>query len=272
MNPVGFRINIDPVIFTAGAFALRWYSLLIIVAVVVGTALSYRAIKRAGLPTDPLFTLLLWAIPGGIVGSRLVHVIDQLNYYLANPGAIIGGEGQAIYGALMGGVLGAWIGSRVHRIASFSRILDLIAPSLPLAHSIGRVANIINGDATGAVTSLPWAFIYTNPNTYGPLGVPTHPSPVYEIMWNLVVFVILYSLRGRLKPAGSLLVAYLALYSLGRFFINFTRVNDPFLFGMHQAQVIALIVLGVCAYLLVSRGRLVRREASAQADAPAEEK
>jgi phosphatidylglycerol:prolipoprotein diacylglycerol transferase len=259
-------INIDPVIVWLGPFALRWYSLLVMTAVVVGVLLARReARRRGGISMDSLLTLVLWGIPGGMVGSRLVHVIDQLDFYLANPGAIIGGEGQAIYGAILGGVLAAWIGSKVHRMPVFARLADAAAPAFPLGHSIGRLANVVNGDATGAATTVPWAFVYTNPNTYAPIGVPTHPSPVYEILWNLVVFAVLHRLKGRLRPDGALFMAYLAIYSFGRFFINFTRVNDPFFLGLHQAQILALLVLLVAGFWLAFRIRWVSREPEAVA-------
>ncbi len=258
-------IDIDPIILRLGPFALRWYSLLVMAAVVVGVLLARREARRRDLSVDSLLTLTLWAIPGGIVGSRLVHVIDQADFYLANPGAIFGGEGQAIYGAILGGVLAAWIGSKVHRLPIFPRLADVAAPGIPLAHSIGRLANVVNGDAAGAVTSVPWAFVYTNPNTYGPIGVPTHPSVVYEILWNLVVFAVLYRLKGRLRPDGYLFMLYLGLYSMGRFFINFTRVNDPFFLGLQQAQLISLLVVVVILPLFIARARL------ADGDTPAEE-
>jgi len=92
----GITINIDPVILMVGNFSLRWYSLIIIVAVVAALYFSLREARRLGLRPDDVTNLALWGIPGGIIGSRLVHVIDQLDYYLANPGKIIGGEGQAI--------------------------------------------------------------------------------------------------------------------------------------------------------------------------------
>ncbi len=252
-------IDIDPVIRQLGPFALRWYSLLVMAAVVVGVLLARREAVRRGLSTDSLLTLVLWAIPGGMVGSRLVHVIDQADIYLASPWSVFGGEGQAIYGAILGGALAAWIGSKVHRLPIFPRLADVAAPGIPLAHYIGRLANVVNGDAAGRLTDVPWAFVYTNPNTYGP-NYPTHPSVVYEILWNMVVFAVLYRLKGRLKPDGYLFMAYLALYSLGRFFINFTRVNDPFFLGLQQAQLLALLVLVITVPLLVARARLVGRD------------
>jgi phosphatidylglycerol:prolipoprotein diacylglycerol transferase len=250
------NININPIIFTIGGFSLHWYGVIVLIAVIVALGWTLRAARRESIPQDIVVTTALWAIPGGIIGSRLVHVIDQLDYYLANPGAIIGGEGQAIYGAVLGGMLTAWLGSKIHQLP-FPKIADMAVPGVVLAQAVGRIANIINGDAHGAPTSLPWAFVYNHPNTYAPIGVPGHPAPVYELLWDIVIFGLLLKLRGRLQPPGSLLIFYLALYSLGRFFINFTRVNEPFLGGLHQAQVIALIILAVTLPLLALRTRYV---------------
>ena len=160
-------IDIDPVVVKIGFFTLRWYSLLVMAAVIAGVWLAQREARRQDLSADSLLTLTLWAIPGGIIGSRLVHVIDQADFYLANPRAIIGGEGQAIYGAILGGALAVWIGSKVHKLPIFPRMTDVVAPDIPLAHSIGRLANVDTGDATGAATSVPWAFVDNKNNNYG---------------------------------------------------------------------------------------------------------
>jgi len=258
-------INIDPVIFSLGPFSLHWYSLIIMTAAAAGLGWVWKAARKAGLSSETIFTMALWGIPGGIVGSRLVHVIDQLDYYLTHPGAIIGGEGQAIYGAVLGGTAAVWLGSRRSRLP-FARLADLAAPGLLIAQAIGRVANIINGDAYGKATSLPWAFVYTHPNTYAPRGVPTHPTPVYEILWDMAVLAIVLKLRGRLRPEGSLFVLYLCLYSVGRFFLSFLRVNRPFLVPvLNQAQVIALAVLAFSIPWLVLRARFSRTGGEVQA-------
>lgn len=256
-------IGIDPVIVSLGSFSLRWYSLMIIVAMVVGVAWTWRALKRSGLGVDPeiAYTLAIWVIPGGLIGARLTHVLDQLNYYLVNPGSIIGGAGEAIYGAVLGGALFAWIGSRVHRYP-FGQLVDLAAPALLLGQAIGRIGCVINGCCYGLPTSLPWGLVYTHPDSYALLSVPGHPSVVYELMWDLVVFGILLRLRGRLTPSGSLFFVYLSLYSLGRFAVDFTRAGAGGLAGLHQAQVIALLVMAVVIPILVYRVRWIKPSAT----------
>ena len=252
-------IGIDPVIVHIGSFAIRWYSLMIMLAALTGVLWTWKATQKAGIPGDYAFTVAIWTIPGGIVGSRLTHILDQFSYYAANPAAMIGGEGEAITGAVLGGVLAVWIGSKVHKYP-FGKLIDLAAPGLILAQFIGRIGCTINGDAYGVPTSGPLAIIYTNPNSFAPLGVPTLPSVWFEMAWDLVVFAALMIFRGRLKPDGSLFMVYLAMYNFGRFFIDFTRSNQPWLFGLHQAQIITLLVLIVVVPMLIARVRWQRSQ------------
>ena len=246
------KIGIDPIIFEAGFFTLRWYSLAVLAAAVTGIWWTARAIKKEGLKTDQLYTLALWALPGGILGSRLVHVVDQMSYYITQPGAIVGGQGEAITGAILGGALGAYIGAKVHKL-NFGILADLAAPGLLLAQAIGRIGCTINGDAFGTPTDLPWGVIYTNPNSFAPLNIATHPAVWYEMAWDLILFGILLKLKGKLAPAGSIFVTYIVMYSFGRFFIDFFRGNPPGAFGLHQAQLMTLLTLVVFIPVLIIR-------------------
>lgn len=246
------NIGIDPIIFNVGFFTLRWYSLAVLAAAITGLWWTSRAAKKAGLKTDQIYTLALWALPGGIVGSRLVHVIDQFSYYATQPGAILGGQGESITGAILGGVLATYIGCRVHKV-NFSRLGDLAAPGMLLAQAVGRIGCIINGDAVGTPTDLPWGVVYTHPNSYAPLNIATHPAVVYEMIWDLVVFGILLRLRGKIAPSGSIFLSYIVLYSFGRFFIDFFRSNPAGTFGLHQAQLMTLLVLVICIPILIIR-------------------
>ena len=251
-------INIDPVAFTIGSIEIRWYGIMValaILTVVLWTAWQVK--KGANISYDTLFTAALVGIPSGVILSRLLHVIDGWEYYSQNPGQIIGGGGLTAYGAVLGAALGIWIYSRFSKF-QFGYFADVVAPGIILAQAVGRIGCTINGCCYGVETSLPWGIVYTHPDSLCPLGVAVHPATVYELIWNLLVFGVLLKLRGRLKPDGSLFMVYLSLYSVWRLATDFLREGTPFLFGLHQAQVIAIIVLAIAIPLLVLRTRWVR--------------
>ena len=153
--------------------------------------------------------------------------------------------GLAIYGVLTGGLLALAIYCRVKKLPVL-RVLDCLALAIPVGQIIGRCANIVNGDTWGSPTRLPWGFVYTNPHALLPadlLGVPTHPTPVYEQLWLVVMVAILWYAVPRLKTDGMAILLYLGLYSFGRFFISFYRVNNILLLGLREAQIVALVVL-----------------------------
>ncbi len=215
--------------------------------------------KGAKISYDTVFTVALVGIPSGIVFSRLLHIIDLWGYYSQHPGQIIGGAGLTIYGAVLGAALGIWVYSKFSKF-QFAYIADLIVPGLILAQAVGRVGCTINGCCYGLETSLPWAIIYTHPDSLAPLGIAVHPTQVYEIIYLLIIFGVVLMLRGRLKSDGSLFFVYLILYSLWRFGIDFLRAGSPFLFGLHQSQVIAIVVLVITIPLLALRTRWVKTD------------
>ena len=252
------NIDINPIAF----LNVRWYGIIVALAILVIVLWMLREVRRgANLSYDTIFTAALVGIPSGIVISRLLHVVDKWGYYTQNPRQIVGASGLTIYGAVLGAALAIWIYSRFSKF-QFGYFADTAAPAIILAQAIGRVGCTINGCCYGIPTSLLWGIVYTHPESYGPLGVAVHPTQVYEIIYNLLIFAALLKLRGRFKPDGSLFLIYLSLYSLWRIGIGFLREGTPFLFGLHQAQVIAIIVLAVCVSLLAYRTRWVKREPS----------
>lgn len=254
------EIGINPVAF----LNVRWYGIFIALAITVIILWALWQIRKgARISYDTLFTAALVGIPSGIVFSRLLHVIDKWDYYSQYPGQIIGGGGLSAYGAILGAALGIWIYSRFSKF-QFGYFIDLIAPAIILAQAVGRVGCTINGCCYGTPTSLLWGIIYNHPNSLAPLGVATHPTTVYELIYNLLIFGVLVKLRGRFKPDGSLFLIYLSLYSLWRLSTDFMRVGTPFLFGLHQAQVIAIIVLAIAVPLLALRTRWVKAEAQSE--------
>ncbi len=245
-------ISIDPVAF----LGIRWYGVFVSLAVLVLVLWMLREVRSgAKLSYNTIFTSALVGIPSGIVFSRLLHGVDRWGYYSQNPGQILGAEGLTFYGAILGAALGIWIYSKLSDF-QFGYLADLLAPAILLAQAIGRIGCTINGCCYGIATSLPWGVVYTHPDSFARLGVAVHPTQVYEIIYNLLVFTVLLKLRGRFKPDGSLFLIYLSLYALWRVGGGFLRVGTPFLFGLHQAQVIGIVVLAITIPLLAYRTRL----------------
>ena len=262
----GIIINIDPVIVHIGGFELRWYSLAILAAAITGVFIWSLRGRKKGIDSGEIFAMSAWAIFAGLVGARLFHMLNQFDYYSANPAQILQVQqgGLAIWGALASGGLAAVIYARVRQIP-LGRMLDTATPALLAALMIGRIGCIINGDAYGGATSLPWGFIYTHPGSAIPeslAGLPTHPYPVYEMLWNGLGLFLIFRLERHLKRDGLLFLAAISYYSLGRFLLTFVRQENITLWGLQQAQLIALatLVASVVAFIYFLRVKAPRGE------------
>jgi len=262
-------VGINPVAFHIGNIAVGWYGIMVALAVITLVTWALVSVKKgSGLTYNIVVNGAIVGIPSGVVFARLLHVVDQLDYYIENPGQIIGGSGLTIWGAVLGAALGVWIYSRFSKI-SFGHLADAITPGIILAQAIGRVGCTILGDDYGLPTTLPWGFVYTHPDSPANQAVgltATHPVVTYEIIFNLIVFGILMMLRKKLKPDGSLFLVYLALYSVWRIGSDFLRTGTDFLFGLHQAQIIGIIVLIIAVGLMAWRTRWVKKEEEPAAD------
>ena len=265
-------ISVDPIAFAIGDIEIRWYGIMVALACLAVMAVTAKEAKRLGITHD-VSGLFLWCIIGGYVGGRLVHVIDYWEYYVAHPREIVGFAGLAVYGTILGVILAAWIYVRVQRIAwsSMAGVGDAVAVATPLGLAIGRIGCVLNGCCFGKPSpfeSFPGAVWYTPRDTIPPDYWLTalYPTQVYFVLWNLVVFATMWLLRDRLKPQGTLFLLFLCLYAAGDFTLRFLRINDPFLLGLHQGQVISLTILLVVTPLLVVRMLRYRRRPSAAAE------
>ena len=227
-------------------------------AVVALLAISSREAKRLGISQDTIYNLFLWGIIGGLIVSRLVHVIDQVVTHPGEPIQLIGFAGLSLLGAIGGAVLAVWIYTRVSKIpwSDMAVVGDAVAVGAPLAQAIGRIGCTINGCCYGKPSSLPWAVIYTHPaSECGLKGIPLHPTQIYFLLWNLVVFAVIWLMRKRIKASGALFLLYLCFYAAGDFGLRFFRVNDVFLLGLYQGQVISLAILAVVLPLFIIKMR-----------------
>ena len=281
-------IGINPNLIDAGNFILSWHGVMTFIAVAVAVWLVARWGAKEGMIVDSIYSVSVWAIIGGVVGARALHVIDFWDEVYKHDFVsvfLVWSGGIAIYGAILGGFAGGalyiivrnseWFLSlwrtifpfmgEAHRanLPSIGRLADITAPALLIAQAIGRIGDIINGEHYAKMTDLPWGVIYTHPNSPGILRPPTHPAVGYELVFDLVLLVAIWPLRDRLRPNGMFFTLYLATYSIGRFFLSFLREEFNEYFGaLNEAQVVAILVVIFTVPLLVWKAQLVRPTAN----------
>ena len=211
------------------------YGVLIATGMLIGIALAVREAKRVGISEDDVLNIAIIAIPVAIICARLYYVIFSWDYYSQNPGEIfnIRGGGLAIHGGLIGGILTGFIYAKVKKL-DFFKTADAVMVGMPLAQAIGRWGNFINGEAHGGPTSLPWGIMVD--------GVKVHPTFLYESIWDFGIFLfIMFYMRKKKTYEGEVIVSYITLYSIGRFFIEGLR-TDSLMFGpIRMAQFISLV-------------------------------
>ncbi len=249
--------------FVLGGLAFTWHGFFAFVGVVVAVFLVGRWAPRVGIDSDVVYATAVWAIIGGVVGARVVHVIDRWDVYSSNPADILAiwNGGIALFGAIIGGFFAGALYARLQGYP-IGRLADLTAPSLLIAQSIGRIGDIINGEHVSTATNAWYGFIYSHPaslsnQVHGDLA--SHPVILYEMVWNMAVLALLWYMWGRIKPDGMLFATYISLYSFGRFFITFLREDKIWFAGLQEAHLISIVVMIIAVPLLVYRGRLVAR-------------
>ncbi len=247
-----WNIDINPVLVTIGTMEIRWYGVMIVLAVVAAIGISLLEAKRKGFSQDVIWDVALWAVIGGIVGARLLHIIDQWNYYMLHPEELLNFAGLAVWGAVLGALIAIGIYVFIKKI-SFWKLGDIIAPGAIMAQAIGRVGCLINGCCYGDTCDLPIAVTYNNPNSYAPQGVPIYPTELMHLVWNLIGFGILWALRKRMKPDGQLFMLYIIVFGVGDFVVHFFREGTPYFLGLQQAQVVDLIMVPTALIILIVR-------------------
>ncbi len=230
-----------------GPLAIRWYGVLIAVAVLVGTLLAQREAVRRREDPDRVLDVVVLAVLAGLVGARLYYVAFNWFEYSQHPFKILAvwEGGLAIHGGLIAGGLAIFLFGRAKRLPILT-YLDILVPSVVLGQAIGRWGNFFNQEAFGTPTSLPWKLYIAPPNRPPSLAQYEyfHPTFLYESLWDLGVFAVLYwMLRRRLEDRpGALTLCYFALYSVGRFLVEGLRIDSLWLGPFRAAQVMSLIL------------------------------
>lgn len=246
-----------------GPFPVRAYALAILVGIVAAVLICQRRWKDRGGDPDTVLEVSFWAVPFGIVGGRLYHLITSPDAYFGEGGhpwrafAIWEG-GLGIWGAIALGGVGAWIGCHRAgvRLAPFA---DALAPGLLVAQALGRLGNWFNQELFGGPTTLPWGLRIDDahlPAGYAP-GTLFHPTFLYEILWNLAGAVLLVWLDRRFRLGhGRVFWAYVMIYTSGRLWIEMVRIDDAhhFLGVRLNVWTAAIVFVGaLVAFVMVGR-------------------
>jgi prolipoprotein diacylglyceryl transferase len=254
-----------------GIIPIQMYALCILTGIVLATIITSRRLTKRGAEPGVVLDIALWAVPLGIIGARFYHVLTHPADYFyegANiwnpfePGAIwnIWEGGNAIYGSLIGGAIGVWIGCRMTGIR-FLSFADALAPGLLVAQATGRLGNWFNHELFGMPTDLPWGLEIESDNLAFPAGLPDgtlfHPTFLYEIIWNLAGAALIIFLERKINLRwGKALAVYLIWYGTGRAFFESIRVDPSEMFLGIRANVwasFAAVILGIVIFIVQSR-------------------
>lgn len=262
--------NPSRVAFTLFGRDVYWYGVLMALGILIGVWLTLREGKRKKLTEDDILDMCLVIIPSGVVGARLYYVIFEWASYASNPirALYIWEGGLAIYGAVIGGLIGMFIYSRVKKIR-FLKLADCIAPGLVLAQAIGRWGNFFNQEAfglpinNGELMWFPFAVYIEGYHTFNgqPCSNPYHMATFfYESVWCFIVFIILWSCRKKFKHDGDAILSYAALYGLERMFVERLRGDSLYIIkpggsiaaGVRVSEMLSFIlVVAIAAFFLI---------------------
>ncbi len=265
-----------------GPVPLRAYGILMATAMIVAIFITQRRYADRGGNRELVFDVAMVAIPCGIVGARLYHVITSPKAYFGPDGSLleilmIWHGGLAIWGGIAGGCLGGWfmLRARGQRVGPF---VDALAPSLLVAQAIGRLGNWFNQELFGGPTTLPWGLQISPehlPAGYAP-GTLFHPTFLYELLWNLAGAALIIVLdRKRRFHGGQLMWLYIMVYTTGRIWIENVRIDTATMVGGLRINVwimaVTFVVAAIGFYFAGKRGASTRVSPDEQARVASDE-
>jgi phosphatidylglycerol:prolipoprotein diacylglycerol transferase len=261
---LSIEIGIDPVILDKWGIEVTWHGLFTALGVIIGVAVATAFARRAGYQEDTIYNVALCLVIGGIVGARLLYVIENFSDFDDDPVDIIrvNTGGISIYGALIGGTIGAWLYAILSKVPNIPRGADIAVMGAILGMAVGRIGDVINGEHFASDSTLPWAVRYTDPASpsflleqQGLLVQPQHPAVAYEMIGDLVIFGILLLIFLRVNRAGVTFFAFVFLYGLLRTLVSFLRLDDIVFMGLRTAQLIGIasMVIGLCGMMYLLR-------------------
>lgn len=243
-----------------GNYEIRWYGVMLAIAVLTAVFYAWREAKKEGIDENKFFDFVVWVIIAGIIGARVVFVLaNNPLFYLTHPLEIlkVWHGGLSFFGIVIFGFLFTYFYWR--RFNLFYKILDIASPALALGFGIGRIGCFLNGCCYGKPTSVPWAVVFHDPASFGPIGIPIHPTQLYLSASGFIAFFLLLKLKKRIKVEGGLFALFLVFYSIWTFIIEFFRGDHLPIFGLTNGQWSVFPIL-IFAYLFYRSSPTLRHE------------
>jgi phosphatidylglycerol:prolipoprotein diacylglycerol transferase len=271
--PLVIKIGIDPQIAKIGGLEITWHGVFTAAGVVCGVAVAAFFARRAGFDEDTIYNTALALVIGGIIGARALFVLENLDRFEDDPLDVfaINAGGISIYGALIGGTIGALAWAAWRRLPRWGAIADVAAMGAIIGMAVGRIGCLVLGDIFAKTTDWPIGVLYTHSDspsyprfTAVEPQLAQNPVVAYEMGGDLLIFVALFVLYRLLKRDGMVFWAWVFLYGAMRFGLSFMRDDDLVFAGLRMAQLIALgamvlAPLGV-AYIFLPRRAADRSE------------
>ena len=252
-----------PILFHLGEIAIPSFWAMAFLAFFVALLVIRRDMHERGMPERQAYDMVLWAYIGGWVGARLFVIPTGWQYFVEAPVAfLLSGSGWVWYGGVIGGAVAVLVWARRVGIPGLV-IADVAAPALAIGLAIGRLGCQLAGDGDyGVPTDLPWGMSY--PDGVVPTTDRVHPTPIYELICYVAIFVVLWRQRHRGLPNGALIAQYLIYSGVARFAVEFLRRNPGWLVGLTTAQWMSIGSVAIGAWLLLTTARSAEPDAQAR--------
>jgi len=239
-----------PILFKIGPINIYSYGLMVAIGFGLSTMMIYARAPRFGLERDTIIDYIITMLLSGIVGARLLFVLLNIKYYMANPAEIINLSrgGLVWYGGFIAALLASFWFVKARKLEFWSAV-DFVAPYIALGQAFGRIGCFLNGCCYGIIA----------PHNF-PLG-ERHPTQIYSAILLFIIFAVLILWQDRRRFSGEIFLGYCMLYSCKRFFIEFLRGDNPrMLFGLTMSQMISLVVFFAAVYLFKRRLDIWKRQ------------
>src|SRR6188768_319538 len=255
-----------PVLFDFGGLTIYSYGVLLAAAYLLGLQFALIRARKRGLDGQRVMDLGIWIIVSALVGAKLLLLIVDFKQFTSSPRELLGlaRSGGVFYGGLIAAVTVALIYLRRHKLPLWTTT-DVFAPGIALGHIVGRMGCLLAGCCYGRPTSVPWAITFTSPeaaaNVGTPLGIPLHPTQLYDAGAELVILVLLLVTERRGRPfAGRTFWLYMLLYAISRFVIEFYRGDERgIILGLSTSQFVSVVIAPLAILMLLwlgGRGRV----------------